>query len=312
MNITALIDDGPARREVTVGEGDTALVWVDIARPDRSTLRDLMVEFGLPQSALLDFLDPMQLPKYERHESGTFIILRAHVEPTPPSAANARELTQEIAIFATSGRLLTLHHRDQRALTALRARLSAAASEHVEAAAVLAGVISATVETFGPPCDVLFQELGDVEDSLLSRQLTEGGLEQLYVRRRRASTLVTLLRRTREVIARLRAQLSPAEFGDVAELVDSLEFRAHELVEHADQLINLQIAVASHRTNEVVRLLTLISVVFMPLTFVVGLYGMNFDMPEFHVPHGYLIAYALIIGSVVTAVVWFRRRGWLG
>ena len=123
---------------------------------------------------------------------------------------------------------------------------------------------------------------------------------------------MTLLRRTREVVARLRTHPLKPDTDDTSELVDTLEYRAHELVEYADQLINLQIAVASHRTNQVMRLLTLISVVFLPLTFVVGFYGMNFAMPEYELSHGYLIAYALIIGSIVAAVVWFRRRGWLG
>jgi magnesium transporter len=87
---------------------------------------------------------------------------------------------------------------------------------------------------------------------------------------------------------------------------------AEELVEDVNNLLSIQLALASHRTNEVVRVLTVFSVFFLPLTFVVGIYGMNFDfMPELRQRWGYP---AIIIGmGIVTLAIytWFRRRGWL-
>lgn len=311
--VLALADGGPVR-SVVVTSDEPKFQWIDIGAPDRAMLHALTVEYGLPESAVHDFIDPQQLPKYERHGPGTFMILRAHVEPTPAWAASAHELTQSIAIFTAPGVLLTLHHRDHRALAQLRARY---ASGNVEVDAdfprsTLDDVIRAALRTFNPPCDQLLRELTGFEESLLSRRITEAGLTQVFIRRRRASTLATLLRRTREVIAHVRTYPVVPDVDDTGELADTLEYRAHEMVEYTDQLINLQIAVASYRTNEVVRLLTLISVVFMPLTFIVGLYGMNFDLPEFALERGYLIPYGLIIGSLVVALVWFRKRGWLG
>jgi magnesium transporter len=72
------------------------------------------------------------------------------------------------------------------------------------------------------------------------------------------------------------------------------------------------LGLAAHRTNQIVRVLTLFSVVFMPLTFIVGVYGMNFQyMPELRERWGYpavLIFMALVSLAIY---VWFRRRGWL-
>ncbi|HEX5962233.1 MAG TPA: CorA family divalent cation transporter, partial [Gemmatimonadales bacterium] len=93
---------------------------------------------------------------------------------------------------------------------------------------------------------------------------------------------------------------------------ESMYSYAEELVEDVNNLLSIQLALASHRTNEVVRVLTVFSVFFLPLTFIVGIYGMNFEfMPELRKHWGYP---AVLAGmGLVTLIIylWFRRRGWL-
>jgi len=91
-----------------------------------------------------------------------------------------------------------------------------------------------------------------------------------------------------------------------------MHFYADELLEDVNNLLSMQLALASHRTNEVVRVLTVFSVFFLPLTFIVGVYGMNFHfMPELRSPWGYP-AVLVGMGLVTLAIyLWFRSRGWL-
>jgi magnesium transporter len=77
--------------------------------------------------------------------------------------------------------------------------------------------------------------------------------------------------------------------------------------------VQLAISVASQRTNEVIRVLTIFSVFFMPLTFIVGIYGMNFrTMPEIEWVWGYPFAWGIMISVTLAIGLWFKRRGWLG
>ena len=101
-------------------------------------------------------------------------------------------------------------------------------------------------------------------------------------------------------------------FRDVQENVESYHFYADELLDDANTLLNVQLALAAHRTNEVMRVLTVFSVFFLPLTFIVGVYGMNFQfMPELQRALG-LSRGARGHGLVSLAIyLWFRRRGWL-
>ncbi|MCA9307719.1 MAG: hypothetical protein KDA16_14410, partial [Phycisphaerales bacterium] len=78
-------------------------------------------------------------------------------------------------------------------------------------------------------------------------------------------------------------------------------------------LMDLHLSAASHRMNEVMKTLTIVATIFIPLTFLAGVYGMNFDhMPELHWRWGYPAAWLSMIGIGAGLVWWFRRRGWLG
>ena len=92
-----------------------------------------------------------------------------------------------------------------------------------------------------------------------------------------------------------------------------MHFYADELLDDVNTVLNVQLALAAHRTGEVMRILTVFSVFFLPLTFLVGVYGMNFDfMPELRSPVG-LPGRARRDGAVIVLAIylWFRRRGWL-
>jgi magnesium transporter len=77
-------------------------------------------------------------------------------------------------------------------------------------------------------------------------------------------------------------------------------------------LIDMYMSSSSHRLNEVMRVLTVIATIFIPLTFIVGIYGMNFErMPELGWRWGYPAIWGVMVGTVVGLIAFFRRRGWL-
>jgi magnesium transporter len=103
-----------------------------------------------------------------------------------------------------------------------------------------------------------------------------------------------------------------ANYQDVKENTEALLLKSDELINEGTALMGMYINIASHRNNEVMRVLTIFSVFFLPLTFIVGVYGMNFDvMPELRHPSGYPITWGVMILIVGVIYVWFRRNRWL-
>ncbi|KAF0189037.1 MAG: hypothetical protein FD168_1256 [Desulfobulbaceae bacterium] len=94
--------------------------------------------------------------------------------------------------------------------------------------------------------------------------------------------------------------------------IDSLVQYSTFLFDKSDSLLNVTIGLISSEQNKIIRIFSIISVVFMPPTLVASLYGMNFDaMPELHWPHGYLFALLLMLVSAIMPYLLFRHKGWL-
>lgn len=94
----------------------------------------------------------------------------------------------------------------------------------------------------------------------------------------------------------------------VKEVIDSIELERETIM----GLIDLYLSASGQQMNNVMKVLTVISTIFIPLTFIVGIYGMNFDrMPELHYPYAYPIVWAIMIGLTAGLLVLFKRKGWL-
>ena len=123
--------------------------------------------------------------------------------------------------------------------------------------------------------------------------------------------MLQLTRNTLEKFRRYDNEDDPFS-NDLLETNDFLFFIAEGLHENVNNLINLHLSLASHQTNEVMGVLTIISVFFLPLTFIVGVYGMNFDhMPELHYKGSYFAVWGIMIGITVVIYFWFKRNKWL-
>jgi magnesium transporter len=92
--------------------------------------------------------------------------------------------------------------------------------------------------------------------------------------------------------------------------------RIADLVDDARDLLGgvleVHLALVSNRLNEIMKVLTMIATIFLPVSFVAAVYGMNFvHMPELHWRYGYAYAWAVMLAIGVSLLIWFRRRGWL-
>jgi len=308
-----------------VEKSEPRFVWLDVVDPTTDELAELVKDFGLHPLAVSDCLDPEHLPKHEVFENHTFIILRAVDETAPPNADTVQALTRKIALFHGAAFLITIHRKDQAWLTALQQRClvglpikQAARSEGVQAH-LLAQLVNAALDTYQRPLETIEGRLDQFDTQVFEGRDEPGPgfraeLREVHLVRRQVTLCKRLLLRTVDVTQRMvpGAGRAATLFRDVQENAESYHFYADELLDDANTLLGVQLALASHRTSEVMRVLTVFSVFFLPLTFIVGVYGMNFEfMPELRHRWGYPGVLTLMV--VVTLIIyrWFSRRGWL-
>ena len=174
-----------------------------------------------------------------------------------------------------------------------------------------------------PLLEDLAEELDQLEEASLRRP-TPRLLRQAYDIRsdlRRVRTVVWPLRSQLIVLVRQGKRLLDREavrgFREVSTHVDVVFETAEVLRHQCDGVTASYMASISNRMNQVMKVLTVISSIFVPLTFIAGVYGMNFDpevspwnMPELEWPYGYVLCMVVMGLISLTQVLWFRRQGW--
>lgn len=301
----------------TVAHSSTpAFTWIDVVAPDRDELVAIAAEFGFHAMSVEDCLDPWHLPKHERIGETTFVILRVFDRDARPDASNVQELTRKIAIFYKPGLVITIHRADLEEVRKLRVEFeTAGAPDGCTETTVIGGLMNRVLDAFETPLDRADDEVDAYEEALLSRARQSPDLEAIHRLKRRVNILKRVLWQTIGVVQRMvpPQERQGAVFHDVKENAESYYYYADQLVEELNNLLGIHVALSSHRTNEVMRVLTVFSAFFLPLTFIVGIYGMNFDwMPELRHRLGYPAVLGLMALVCVVIAVWFRRRGWLG
>ncbi|TGE19691.1 magnesium transporter CorA family protein [Hymenobacter elongatus] len=292
--------------------------WLDITNPSAAELQAVAEQYDLPDSLVRDCLEPTHLPKFETTNGLNFVILRVFVTPENNEADTIQELSTKIAVFYAADYLITVHRRAHPVLSQLKKVAQSPGQECISPAEVAVHLVRYALNSFVQPALVLTKELDDYEAEIFLKREVPNALQGLYFLKRKASAAKQLLLLTRDIMTMLRRQTLTSTTTDSTLLQDTqdLQVKVETLYQQLDgaatNLMNLYLSLSSQRTNEAMRVLTVFSAFFLPLTFIAGIYGMNFEfMPELTWKLGYPGAMVAMLLISVGIFTWFRRKGWI-
>lgn len=302
----------------------TGFHWLDVSNPLRELLDEVAESYKLHATSVKDCLEPEHLPKYEQIDDVHFVILRVYDLECKGHADTVQELTRKVAIFYTSKFIITIHRREQPFITALQEKWAAKKNDpKMTMEHILASISNEAVNSFDKPVLKCVSDLEQFEQEIFGLGTNKKfRIKQGYYLKRRVSVYKRLFRATLDPINHMLSQAPKSSrpyFQNAREHVENLFFNADETAESISSLINLNISLssqktneASRKTNEVVRVLTIFSCFFLPVNFIAGIYGMNFEhMPELHHEYGYYFALAFMAAVIILIYLWFRRKGWM-
>jgi magnesium transporter len=308
--IDEIIDSAQQIKEV---RSTARFVWLNVVGlGDVSVLRELGTLFGLHQLALEDVTNLTHRPKVEDYGDHLFIVARMIEDGSELSS-------EQISLFVGTDFVLTFQHGPNRdCLDPVRARLRGKAKITERTADYLAyALLDCVIDHYFPVVEMLGDRLDKVDEILMEGASTEIS-QELHQLRTELHAVRRLVRPHREVVNQLlrddneviqdttRVFLRDC-YDHTLQLAETIEmFR-----EVCADLRDYHMALVSHRSNEVTKTLTIIATVFIPLSFIAGLYGMNFQqMPELTWRFGYPFTLALMATVAGGLLWWFRRRGW--
>lgn len=316
VTVEAIADPQAIEQARAVGE----TVWIDvIGLGDIELIRRLGEMFHLHPLALEDALHRGQRPKAEAYAAHAFVVLQL-----PVFDAAARHVRQiQVALFFADSFVITLQSEGVDIFAPVRERLASGSAVSLAADYLAYTMMDFVVDSAFPLLEVLGDRVERIEERAAQGRRPED-LGDLHRLRRDLLHLRRVFWPQREVMAYILRE---------SELKFSVDTRLYlrDLYDHAVQaldvvesyremvmsLIELDLSRLSIRLNEVIRVLTVISTIFMPLSFIASVYGMNFDrdspwnMPELGWQYGYLAVWGLMIAVTVGMILFFRRKRWL-
>jgi magnesium transporter len=290
-------------------------LWVDVTAPTRHELDALAEAYSLHKTSVEDCMEASHLPKFEQIETVAFVIARAFDAGSRPDAASVQELTRKLAFFIGEGFLITVHRAGNSAIDGVKDRWRAGVKSGEQPLAhVVNDLLRVVIESYEKPLDDCEEKLGVIEEGAFSPAAGKFASRDSYYLLRRALVIERMLRANVEVVNRCPriAEAAKPYFQDLREQGERLVLTARDVGESVQNVISISVSIADQRTNEVMRVLTVFSVFFLPLNFLAGLYGMNFvKMPFLSAEHGFSVMVGLM--SVISAGIflWFRGRRWL-
>ena len=291
------------------------LLWIDIQSEPAERAQELLAgSFKFHQLAIDDALHESHVPKVD--DWGDYIYCVAH--GVVFDAANLELDTRELDIFLGRNYLVTIHKEPAPAADRLWAA-SQRDARGLERGAdfLLYNLLDVLIADYMPTIDALDEAIDRIEDEVFERP-SNATLNRIFTLKRAALRLRRILSPQREMVNRLARD--PYEAVDPSERVYFRDVYDHlvRLVDLNDTLRDLvsgaldtYLSVSSNRINEIVKVLTVLTAVFLPLTFFSGFFGMNFDSLPFESALFFLAGIAIMIAVPLTLYSWFRRRHWV-
>lgn len=319
-DFTELVLDSPQECQAFLDR--TSVTWIHVqgdAEPD--TMRQLGKLFGLHQLALEDVINSPQRPKIDTYDEHVFVTMAHPVVDTH----DKRIRLEQVSFFLGSGFVVSFHPGKHDPFEPVRQRLRNHSGRIRQRSTdyLLYALLDVVIDEGFPVLEWLGDEIEEMEVELLDSP-THATLHWLHRQKRELLLLRRMLWPQREVLNTLVRDDTPfindtthVYFRDcydhTIQIMDLLETYRDTVT----GLLDVYLSSASYRLNEIMRVLTIIATIFIPLTFLVGVYGMNFinpdspwAMPELRWYYGYPMLWIVMIGITITMLVYFRRRKW--
>jgi magnesium transporter len=308
-----------------LAEPDT-LVWLDLEAPDEGEVRLLSEEFGFHPLAIEDAVRHHERPKVDAYP-GYYLFIFYAAEYNgglrPGSDEGEGQLEPQIdlralSIFVGKNFIVTVHRRAVRQVSETLARWRLPATPLAnQIGAILHALLDTIVDDYFVVMDQIVDWVEDLEDTIFSR-FREGAIQEIFALKKDLLMMRRVVAPERDVVNVLLRREVPIFQGDelaymqdvydhIVRVTDTIDTYRDLLSSALDSYLSLQ----SNQLNQLVKLLTLSSIILMACSLIAGIYGMNFaHMPELGWRYGYPFAIGIMAAVAVTLALFFRSRKW--
>ena len=306
-----------AADKIDVGDPSKSVTWIDVAGlADLKAIKAIGEQFNLHQLLLEDVLNTDHRPTIDEFQDNLFVVVK--MLTMDPDSEDV--WSEQVSFVLGQGVVISFQSEPGDVMDPVRERLRNNIGRLRKKGAdfLLYSLLDVIVDNYFIIVEDLGKRIEAMEARVVTRPRTSDLLDMQALRRQ----LIGISRQvtpTRELAGRMI--IIPSNLIDkstrryINDLQDHTVYISESIAMFRDQLTNLENtyhAGLNMRMGQVMKLLTVISTIFIPLTFIVGIYGMNFrNMPELEWHYGYYAVMGLMLAISLIMLAWFRRKGWL-
>ncbi len=287
--------------------------WLDVIAPTEEDLQFLHERYHINEMLLEDTIDPNHLPKYEEVDQVKFFLTRESTDLERRALNNISDISSKLGIFLVPGLIITTHRAQSKSINKVYEELLKEKPDDITRDRLALRLALKIIKTFDDESNTLLEIMDAIENEIFLKNTNQTNqIRRLYNLKRKSGLNTRILNISAEWITKFKnLDLQEVEVMDLLDKQKDVIADFDHVNAQTVNLISMFLALSDQKANQVMKLLAIYSVYFLPITFIAGIYGMNFDnMPELHHKNGYYFTLGLMLLIVVITFIYMRRKRW--
>ncbi|MGZ5188200.1 MAG: magnesium transporter CorA family protein [Kaistella sp.] len=287
--------------------------WVDVEAPTQEDLDFLHERYEINTLLLEDTIDPNHLPKFEQDNAVKFFLMRENTELERTSLNTISDISTKLGIFLFQNIIITVHRMKNRSIYEFKKEILLPENTNISSDKIALKLALKVMKSFDEESQNLLETMDNIENEIFLKNTNNSNqIRRLYKLKRKSGLNARILNMSTDWIDKFKMlTLDDAETTDLKDKHKDVIADFEHLNAQVTNLISMFLAMSDQKANQVMKVLAIYSMYFFPITFIAGIYGMNFDnMPELREPFGYFMTLGLMAFISLLTFIYVRRKRW--
>lgn len=287
--------------------------WIDVEAPTEEDLNFLHDRYEINMLLLEDTIDPNHLPKFEQDHLVKFFLMRENTELERANLNTISDISTKLGIFLVKDVIITVHRMKNRSIFEFKKEIKGSENTEINSEKIALNLALKVMKSFDDESKNLMETMDNIENEIFLKNANNSNqIRRLYQLKRKSGLSARILNVSSDWIDKFKLlKLDDAEITDLKDKHKDVITDFEHLNAQVTNLISMFLAMSDQKANQVMKVLAIYSMYFFPITFIAGIYGMNFDnMPELHQPLGYFLTLGLMGFISLLTFIFVRKKRW--
>ena len=287
--------------------------WIDVEAPTEEDLDFLHDRYAINHLLLEDTVDPNHLPKFEEDADVKFYLMRENTELERQNLNTISDISTKLGVFIINGIVITTHRMKNRSIYELKKEVFFPENSEITPDQIALELALKVMKSYDDEAANLMETMDNIENEIFLKNPNNSvQIRRLYKLKRKAGLNTRILNISSVWVDKFKLlNLDTSAVTDLADKYKDVIADFEHLNTQVANLISMYLAMSDQKANQVMKVLSIYAMYFFPLTFIAGVYGMNFDnMPELHWKYGYFIILGFMFLLLVGMIIYFKKRKW--